>query len=1182
MTLGDNDLIVLSDDDAVVETPPSTTTTNDTPEQEAIKRARMTQHTNLDFSFFKDQILQPIDDEDVIETGSYTWEIKDFRGLREDKERSPIFTIGGYDFNILLFPKGNANNNLGLYLEPVPKKHLDAETGLLVPDDPNWYVCAQFTLIISSPKDSRACVMNTSQQRFSKNATDWGFSNFTPVSTLYEATNRTKLPLMFDNKVNITAYVKVLNDTTGVLWHNFLDYDSKKETGMVGFINQAATCYLNSLLQNYFWTKAFRKAVYQIPTEGGAGTAPYELQRIFYELQRSDVAVQTNRLTDSFGWTSADAFQQHDVQELNRVLMDKLESSMKGTSVENMLNETFVGRMKSFIKCINVDYESSREEEFWDIQLNVKGSKNLEESFEQYIEMETLEGENKYSSPNDGLQDANKGVIFTQFPNVLHLQLKRFEMDWEDFRLTKINDRHEFPPTIDLGRFTEEKSENIYDLHGVLVHQGTIETGHYYTIIRPSTEDQWYRFDDDRVWKVTKSEVFKSNYGSEELTPAQLHTMNTYNQQLYATRRATSAYMLVYIKRSEAATILADVPDSVVPRHIVDEVEAEIEEEKRLEQEERERAFNLDINIFTDDLFRKHQGFDLAANERFMPPELFENSPKPTKIRMLRDAKFSEIYALIEDKTGIAADKMKIWSMTHRRNHTLRPSFRLEDMDDLTLQEVYDRQFSKKHAVLNIWIEEPSKDLLHNSSTTIKPPSETAHDTDIEVIDENLIESPDMVLFIKYFDVEKQALLGLAHIIVSEDDKIETVLPSIKSSLGLTTSDEIEVFEEVSPGNVDVVKTGLTFYKAELGNGDILTIQKKPVRDQEINAELLPFYKKADDFYKFLATRRLITIKPLESHNSDDDFVVVDSDADSVEDEGKFTMWISTHASYEELATRIGTYIKKDPSYLRVFVNYSGNRVQMRSNLFLGNVLPKQSWTTSSPVFEYELLNIPFAELESMTSYQINWINNSYLHYTEHDILMSSVGKTVGDLIEKLQSKVGFKDEDKKNVIIWINSGSRFTTIAGHQHEIEALEDKDKIYAAVLPEEAEILRDVYERDPPLEISELKKLPNLVPVIQFNRDPRNMHGISFIFALYPNENLKSMRDRMHKKFGLGDSEFAKVKVCLWDPELRNPRELEDENLIPYDEIADSEFLCLNLVDRTSRTGGNHQGGGISIR
>ena len=36
----------------------------------------------------------------------------------------------------------------------------------------------------------------------------------------------------------------------------------------------------------------------------------------------------------------------------------------------------FEGKMESYVRCTNVDYESTRIETFFDIQLNIKGKKN--------------------------------------------------------------------------------------------------------------------------------------------------------------------------------------------------------------------------------------------------------------------------------------------------------------------------------------------------------------------------------------------------------------------------------------------------------------------------------------------------------------------------------------------------------------------------------------------------------------------------------------------------------------------------------------------------------------------------------------------------------------------------------------------------------------------------------------
>lgn len=73
-----------------------------------------------------------------------------------------------------------------------------------------------------------------------------------------------------------------------------------------------------------------------------------------------------------------------------------------------------------------------------DIQLNVKGMKNLRDSFRDYVAVETLDGDNKYMAEGYGLQDAKKGIIFQSFPPVLHLQLKRFEYDIQRDAMVKV------------------------------------------------------------------------------------------------------------------------------------------------------------------------------------------------------------------------------------------------------------------------------------------------------------------------------------------------------------------------------------------------------------------------------------------------------------------------------------------------------------------------------------------------------------------------------------------------------------------------------------------------------------------------------------------------------------------------------------------------------------------------
>lgn len=49
---------------------------------------------------------------------------------------------------------------------------------------------------------------------------------------------------------------------------------------------------------------------------------------------------------------------------------------MKGTCVEGTIPKLFRGKMVSYIQCKEVDYRSDRREDYYDIQLSIKGKKN--------------------------------------------------------------------------------------------------------------------------------------------------------------------------------------------------------------------------------------------------------------------------------------------------------------------------------------------------------------------------------------------------------------------------------------------------------------------------------------------------------------------------------------------------------------------------------------------------------------------------------------------------------------------------------------------------------------------------------------------------------------------------------------------------------------------------------------
>lgn len=54
-------------------------------------------------------------------------------------------------------------------------------------------------------------------------------------------------------------------------------------------------------------------------------------------------AVETTELTRSFGWDLSEAWQQHDIQELCRVMFDALEQKFKDTDQADLINRLYQG-----------------------------------------------------------------------------------------------------------------------------------------------------------------------------------------------------------------------------------------------------------------------------------------------------------------------------------------------------------------------------------------------------------------------------------------------------------------------------------------------------------------------------------------------------------------------------------------------------------------------------------------------------------------------------------------------------------------------------------------------------------------------------------------------------------------------------------------------------------------------
>ncbi|GAA0176566.1 cysteine protease [Lithospermum erythrorhizon] len=901
---------------------------------------------------------------DEPQASRFMWTIENFSRVSQKKLYSDAFVVGGYKWRILIFPKGNNVDSLSMYLDVADSNALAY----------GWSRFAQFNLAVVNQIHSKYTIKKDTQHQFNQRESDWGFTSFMPLSDLYDP-NKGFL-------VNDTCVLEADVAVRKVI--DYWSYDSKKETGYVGLKNQGATCYMNSLLQTLYHIPYFKKAVYHMPTTENdmpSGSIPLALQSLFYKLQYSNTSVATKELTKSFGWDTYDSFMQHDVQELNRVLCEKLEDKMKRTVVEGTIQKLFEGHHMNYIECINVDYKSTRKESFYDLQLDVKGCRDVYASFDKYVEVERLEGDNKYHAEDNGLQDAKKGVLFIDFPPVLQLQLKRFEYDFMRDTMVKINDRYEFPLELDLDREdgkylspdADRSVRNLYNLHSVLVHSGGVHGGHYYAFIRPTLSDQWYKFDDERVTKEEMKRALEEQYGGEEELP---QTNPGINNSPFKFTKYSNAYMLVYIRESDKDKIICDVDEKDIAEHLRIRLKKEQEEKEDKKRYKAQAHLYTIIKVAREEDLREQVGKDIYFD--------LVDHDKVHSFRIQKQMPFNLFKEEVAKEFGIPVEFQRFWIWAKRQNHTFRPNRPLTPQEETqTVGHLRDSFTKTPNAELKLFLEvERGEDLC-----PIPPPDNTKE---------------DILLFFKLYDPHKEELRYVGRLFVKRFGKPSEILTILNEMVGFASDEEIELFEEIKfePSVMcECLDKRSSFRVSQIEDGDIICFQKRltPEIEQQMRFADVPSY------LEYVKNRQIVHFRALERPKEDD-----------------FILELAKPHTYDDVVDRVAQQLGlDDPSKIRLTPHncYSQqpkpHPIKYRSVEQLMDMLVH--YNQISDILYYEVLDIPLPELQCLKTLKV-----AFHHATKDEVVIHNVRlpkqSTVGEVLDEIKSKVGFVDFSNSEV----------------------------------------------------------------------------------------------------------------------------------------------------------------------
>ncbi|XP_056171640.1 ubiquitin C-terminal hydrolase 12-like isoform X2 [Syzygium oleosum] len=1040
----------------------------------------------------------------------FTWRIDNFPRLNTRKHYSEVFVVGGYKWRILIFPKGNNVDHLSMYLDVADSAALPY----------GWSRYAQFSLAVVNQINNKYTIRKDTQHQFNVRESDWGFTSFMPLGELYDPGR--------GYMANDTVFVEAEVAVRKIL--DYWSYDSKKETGYVGLKNQGATCYMNSLLQTLYHIPYFRKAVYHMPTTENdmpSGSIPLALQSLFYKLQYYDSSVTTKELTRSFGWDTYDSFMQHDVQELNRVLCEKLEDKMKGTVVEGTIQQLFEGHHMNYIECINVDYKSTRKESFYDLQLDVKGCRDVYASFDKYVEVERLEGDNKYQAEEHGLQDAKKGVLFIDFPPVLQLHLKRFEYDFMRDTMVKINDRYEFPLQLDLDRDNgkylspdaDSSVRNLYSLHSVLVHSGGVHGGHYYAFIRPTLSDQWFKFDDERVTKEDTKRALEEQYGGEEELP---QTNPGFNNTPFKFTKYSNAYMLVYIRDSDRDKIICHVDEKDIAEHL------RIRLKKEQEEKEEKRKYKAQAHLYTiikvareEDLVEqigKDIYFDLVDHD------------KVRSFRIQKQIQFTLFKEEVAREFGVPVQCQRFWSWAKRQNHTYRPNRPLTPQEEAQpvgqLKEMSNKAYN---AELKLFLEVD----LGLDQVPVSPPEKSKE---------------DILLFFKLYNPEKGELRYVGRLFVKSSGRPVEILPRLNEMAGFNQDEELELFEEIKfePSVMcEHLDKKASFRTSQIEDGDIICFQKARIDNEDEFR-----YPDVPSYLEYVHNRQIVHFRSLERLKEDD-----------------FVLELSKLHNYDEVVERVAQQVGlDDPSKIRLTSHncYSQQPkpqpIKFRGVERLSDMLVH--YNQISDILYYEVLDIPLPELQGLKNLKVAFHHASKDEVVIHHIRLPKQS-TVGDVINELKTKANLSRPDAELRLLEVFY-HKIYKIFPSSEKIENINDQYwTLRAEEIPEEE---KDLGPHD------------RLIHVYHFTKEtPQNqLHvqnfGEPFLLVINEGETLAEAKVRIQKKLQVSDDAFAKWKFAFLS--LGRPEYLEDSEILSNRfqrrDVYGEQYLGLEHSDAPKRS------------
>jgi hypothetical protein len=442
----------------------------------------------LDEKYWQEAVFLDLDDPEIgiVADGKIDWVIEGFNGTRENPNnervmRSAIVKIGGYDWQIKLYPRGDipGSEYPALYVEcltmqsPEWEEHEEWEAPpfpLFKGKDNSSIkkrrsVAVQLAVVMYNPAEPRTFEHRIESHQFHKNLASCGWPYFShyPRSAMSTRRHGQRQAMLADDKLAFRAYIRVLDDPTGCLWDNLKRLTPDEITWATGLRPFTRSLSYMAVALPLLHFGPFREFVKSL-------RGPNVLREWFQVLL---IKLYTRARSNNFGQPGR---VQHDGDAME--MLWKIRFAM---SEAYPVEEDVPTKFKELVGAFHPEHGTASGPN----RLNTK----------------------QYPSIQSAVDNHKK---FIDCPQLLTLELTRHEHDKTQRKWIKVTNK------VDVSNQLTVNGVD-YTLFAFVTHCGPLQSHRYHSYIRPRGPGSlWTAFHDGRVSRLTEKQARCKHSGPEK------------------------------------------------------------------------------------------------------------------------------------------------------------------------------------------------------------------------------------------------------------------------------------------------------------------------------------------------------------------------------------------------------------------------------------------------------------------------------------------------------------------------------------------------------------------------------------------------------------------------------------------------------------------------------------------